>query len=109
MLIGRRGLILGTLGLGAAAAQGGQALPASTDEPEGPLFPQLFPRPTGQNGYEELVLAIDQLRRSARFKQSQEMTGSEGGLTLAFRRRVLADPPVVRALTLVRRGLAKRV
>jgi hypothetical protein len=68
-----------------------------------PLFPQVIPQPTGQNGYEELVQAVDVLETSRLF------TAAESTSTLAEKRRVLAERPVRQALELIREGLAKPV
>jgi hypothetical protein len=83
------------------------AAPARAGAPPKPpqsLFRQVIPAPTGKNGYEELVLAADSLKRSRLFQQARD-----GEPTLAEKRRVLADPPVQRALTLLRQGLSKPV
>src|SRR5438128_913692 len=69
-----------------------------------PNFLKLFPRPTGQNGYEEFVMATD-LTESSRVWQEYEKGYSDSpDPTLAIKRRVLADPDVQRALALIRTG-----
>jgi hypothetical protein len=69
-----------------------------------PLFNQIFPQPTGKNGYEDLVMASDLLIFNAAIKTIQEP-----GATLTARRRALADPEIQRALALVRSGLDKQI
>jgi hypothetical protein len=107
--INRRDLLLA----GMAAGAGVDALesrPAAASAPprQPTLFEQAIPRPTGRNGYEELVMAADQLAASRRY---QEAGKAEAGAapTLALKRRVLADSPVDRALSLLRKGLSKPV
>lgn len=100
----RRTVILAGLALGSGAA----AAPPAPGARSPGLFDQVVRQPTGQNGYEELVAAADQLRSSKLFLQAEAWVNAPG-LTLATQRLVLADPPVARALTLVQRGLAKPV
>src|SRR5947209_12609816 len=76
-----------------------QAHPAPYD-PSVPLFHQVVPQPTGKNGYELLVLAADAFKASKLFEKAQEP-----GTSLEFKRQVLADRQVVRALKLLRDGL----
>jgi len=81
------------------------ALPAAAEPPkERPLYDRVIRKATGENGYEELVLAAQSLRAS---KLWGEVEGQE--TTLETKRRVLADRNVVRALMWVRQGLAKPV
>jgi hypothetical protein len=68
------------------------------------VFRQLFPEPTGQNGYEELVQAGDLMWNNVAVRAA-----TATGATLETKRRALADPDVKRALALVRRGLNKPV
>lgn len=70
------------------------------------IFRQVIPQPTGQNGYEELVLAGERLQASALYLQAKERGTN---LSLAEKRQVLADKPVADALRLLRLGLAKPV
>jgi hypothetical protein len=74
------------------------------------LYQQLFPRPTGENGYEELLRAGELLKKSERFKRAQGQP-AEGEkpqeLTLAVRREILGEPDVQRALAQMRAGLNK--
>jgi hypothetical protein len=80
------------------------ALKAATPESPPSILRQVIPTLTGSNGYEELVAAADALRASKRFAAIEA-----GGAGLETKRRVLRDPPVQRALELVRRGLAKPI
>jgi hypothetical protein len=83
---------------------------AEAPKPDAPpsLFREVIPAPTGKNGYEELVMAADALGSSAQYRKAEQLAG-ESDLTLAMKRYVLLDPPVVRALALLKRGLAKPV
>lgn len=94
--INRRTLLLSSLAAGATGAGA---------QPEPSLFAQVIKQPTGQNGYEELVRAVDELRRSRLLREAEEMTPAP----LSLKERVLRDPPVLRALQLLERGLAKPV
>jgi hypothetical protein len=87
-----------------AGAGAAFSLKAATPESRPSLLRQVVPTLTGNNGYEELVAATDALRASKRFAAIEA-----GGGGLEAKRRVLRDPPVMRALDLVRRGLAKPV
>jgi hypothetical protein len=82
--------------------------PAASPKPPAPppsLLRQVVPKPTGANGYEDLLAAVDALRTSRRFAAVEEAASP----TLDAKRRALRDPPVLRALELVRRGLGKPV
>ncbi len=68
------------------------------------IFRKLFPMPTGANGYEELALA-GELARSSKPLEAANETGA----TLAVKRRAMADPPVQKALSLLRAGLDKPI
>jgi hypothetical protein len=92
---------LAGLVIGASAAC---ALKAATPQSPPTLLSQVIPTPTGRNGYEELVAAADALQASTRFAAIEA-----GGASLEAKRRVLREPPVMRALDLVPRGLAKPV
>src|SRR5436853_2117680 len=105
--VSRRSLLVAGMGLSAGAAWAGQK-PAGGKPPRS-IFNQVITAPTGRNGYEELVAAADELRSSLLFKESDEASGTPGGLTLAMRRQVLRDPAVIRCLALVQRGLSKPV
>src|SRR5690348_16838908 len=101
--IDRRTFLLVGLAVGTGAAAG----PAADSRPL-TLFRQVIPKPTGQNDYEEPVTAVDELRTSKLFSQAEELMSGRH-LSLSLRRRVLADPPVMRALRLLQQGLAKPV
>ncbi len=88
---------------GTAPAQKGVPSAINTPELKPPSFPLLFPNPTGNNGYEEWVQAVDLIQNNPKVL---ELT-SQPGTTLAFRRSLLAEPSVERALYLVRVGLSK--
>lgn len=92
-------LVAGTLVGLPAAAQAPQKPPAKS------IFQQVIPQPTGKNGYEDLVLAIDALQKSRYYPAIQKMEA----LTLAEKRAVLDDRNGVRALQLIRTGLQKPV
>lgn len=75
------------------------------EQPAQSIFQQLFPQPTGQNGYEEIVAAGEMLGKSTLL-----LDGEQKGLNtldLPQKRAVIADPPVQNALTLFRIGLTK--
>lgn len=77
---------------------------AGEDERPKSVFPQLFPQPTGQNGYEELVLAGEAVRENKTLDAAEQ-----SGVTLATKRAALADPAVRRALALIHQGLQKPI
>ena len=80
--------------------------PGGDPPPPGPTpFEQLFPQPTGQNGYEEFVLAGMALR------EAEKRTGFPYGRqpTLTERRAYLNEPEVRRGMALLRQGLAKPI
>jgi hypothetical protein len=68
------------------------------------LIRQTGQAPADENGYDALVAAGVALRASKRFAAAQ---GAEA--TLAAKRAALEDRPVIRALALLRQGLAKPV
>ena len=83
---------------GAAGAQ---------DAPEGrpkAMYSQLFPNPTGNNGYEELMQASDLARGSKALNDAMY-----GEATLTTKRLALADPDVKRALSLIHIAFVKPV
>jgi hypothetical protein len=90
------GGMLSLLWIGSARAQDKPPLP------DPPVFSRLFTQPTGQNGYEDWVQGGDLIRDNKLVD-----TATEGGATLTFKRRVLADPSVQKALHLLREGLNK--
>ncbi len=93
-------LLVAVLPAGPARAQNRN--PAAPAPRAVDTFARLFPKPDGQNGYEELVLASDLVANN------QDFTRIEAeNTTLTFQRAVLREPSIQRALTLIRRGLAK--
>jgi hypothetical protein len=97
-------LIVGAVACAPAVqAQAPPAAPPAAEQWK-PAFPQLFPQPTGRNGYEEFVLAGDLARGHAAFRRA-----TLGTPTLEEKRVLLADRTLARALTLVRQGLRKPV
>lgn len=89
--------------LAVAAAPIGQAV--GDDNPQRTPYQQLFPQPTGQNGYEEIVLA------GMAARDTERRTGFTVGreATLTQRRQFLGEREVRRALSLLRQGLAKPI
>lgn len=80
-----------------AAQEAEQAPPQS-------IFQQLFPEPTGTNGYEEIVLAGELTW------ENETMTAAiQRNATLTVKRAALADPKNIRALALLRQALAKPI
>ncbi len=71
-------------------------------EPYKPVFPTLFAKPSGTNGFEEILQAGDLARVSKALDEAGERTS-----TLTQKRRALAEPDLRRALSLLRSGLAK--
>ena len=78
---------------------------SAQDQPPKTNFSIVITRPTGNNGYEELVMATDVLRTS---KEANTASGSSD-LTLRQKRDILAIPVVQRALDLITAGLNKPV
>ncbi|MBC8137260.1 MAG: hypothetical protein H8F28_15380 [Fibrella sp.] len=70
-------------------------------EPKPPLFEQLFPKPTGANGFEEII------RAGQRLSESKAAYPPAAEFTLDKRRAYLADPACREALVLFRQGIAK--
>lgn len=66
------------------------------------LFQQLFPKPSGQNGYEEIIRA-GELAKSSKLL----MDAFDSKATLTLKRQVLAEPALKQALALFRVGLEK--
>ena len=96
----RTALLLALLVCPAALAAAG-----AQNAPPANLFQEIFPQPSGQNGYEEIVAAGEMLAKSALMVDG-EQTGLDT-LTLTKKRALLADPPVRDALILFRQGLTK--
>jgi hypothetical protein len=83
------------------AALSQTALPAP---PPDPAFPKLFPKYTGLNGYEDLVVAGDLISRSEVARAAEESDA-----TLKQMRAALEDPEVERALGMLHSGLDKQI
>ncbi len=92
------GLLL--LASGATAAPGR----APTETPP-PLYREVIQRPTGENGYEELVYAAGLLKAHRLFQQIE--TGPT--VTMTARRGLMGDRTITRIVTLIRQGLNKGV
>jgi hypothetical protein len=90
----------------ASVAPGVEAVSAQPAVVPGPLplIGYTVQAPTNGNGYDDLVAAGVALRTSKRFAAAQSADA-----TLGAKREALADRPVIRALALLRRGLAKPV
>ncbi len=101
-MIRRRDLLIQAAGTTAFLTTSAAAVGAAPAAPS--LLHQLIPQPTGRNGYEELLAAVDAFRSSRHFQKSQE---SE--LPLETKREILADRPIVRALALLHQGLEKPI
>ena len=82
---------------------------ARNAEPAPPIFPQLFPRPTGHNGYEEFVKAADLADADPAWHAFNDVCFELPPPTIAMKRQALADPQVVQALATLRAGLKKPV
>lgn len=102
-MIRRRDLLLQAAGTTALLATSGTAVGATPGAPPS-LLRQLIPQPTGRNGYEELLAAVDSFQSSRYFQKAQQPD-----LTLEAKREIVADRPIVRALALLRQGLEKPI
>lgn len=71
-----------------------------------PLFPRIFPKPTGANGMEEYIRAVDMISDAKSAKAISELTNPETPGTLLSRSRGLAkfSDPIIK---LIRQGNAK--
>ncbi len=67
-----------------------------------PVFPQVFPDPTGRNGFEEIVRAGDMIAGIEELGRAMMPD-----VTMTARREALRHPPVVQALKLMRIGFGK--
>ena len=94
------------LGMGALCLLCGVARAQDAPEPpKPPSFPLLFKTPTGVNGYEDWTRAGDLIQNN----KALDALDEDGGVTLTFKRQVLADPQIQQALHLLRQGLNKPV
>ena len=75
--------------------------PAETAKPA--IFPQIFAKYSGANGYEDLVIAGDILQSSKASEHEDEI------LTLAQKRKALQDPDIARALNMVHDAVQKPI
>jgi hypothetical protein len=78
--------------------------PATADPPRPAAFAPTFPRPTGQNGYEDIVAAADLIRDNAALDAALAPDA-----TLMQKRAVLASSVCRQALALARQGLARPI
>ena len=67
------------------------------------VFLQLFPNPTGENGFEELMLAGDLARGSKAFNDAMQSD------TLTDKRKTLEDPDIRRVLSLISAAFVKPI
>jgi hypothetical protein len=102
-LMKRLNTALSLLGLMLCLTPTTQAQDAPQEQPP-PAFPQLFPKPSGNNGYEEFVMAGDLARQHPLLDAA-----SSANATLADKRRALADPQIRRAIELIRIGMNKPI
>lgn len=83
--------------------------PCTTAQAQAPgspsVFLELFPQPTGQNGYEEIVAAGDMLAHSKAYIDFEQKPSDT--VTLSEKRAILADPIVHDALLLFHHGIGK--
>ena len=79
------------------------------EPPPLPNFPILFPKPNGQNGYEDFVMAADLTSSNANWLKYENIYNENPGPTPEMWRELLADPTVQRTLALLRLGLRKRI
>lgn len=70
-------------------------------------FDRVIEKVTGNNGYEELVMAADLTTANAAFNEMQQLPAP--GPTLAIIRKTLEQPDLVRAHALLKLGLSKPV
>ena len=80
-------------------------LRVNQDLPSNPYqaLPDVFPQPTGKNGYEDLIAASDLLRRSKLYQEAELKP------TLSSRRQALADPLIRQARVLVENAFSKPI
>ncbi len=70
----------------------------------GPIFQQVIPNPTGENGYEEFVMAAEMVTNSREFQMTQDV--ENGPITLKQKRAAVTANK--KALDLLRFGLQKK-
>jgi hypothetical protein len=76
--------------------------PVAAGKIKAPVFPEIFPQPTGQNGYEDIIAAADLIRENPLLD-----TATTPDATLAQKQAALSDPACQQALTRLRLGLTK--
>lgn len=76
-------------------------------DPYGRIFDQVIERPTGDNGYEELVMAGVMLKANEAYRQIDILPPP--GPPLSLIRKTLEQPEIARVRSLLRQGLAKAV
>lgn len=103
MFLKRPSLVAVLFGLTLAGAAAQTPKPVQYPPP-GTVLRQLFPKPTGLNGYEDLVLAGEWIRGHKLLDAAQAPNA-----TLTLKRRALSDPKVARARRLLRQGLSKPI
>jgi hypothetical protein len=96
-----RRLCNGVLVLGALLAL--SAL-AQAQETQAPLFPRVFPDPTGRNGMEEIIRAGDLIAGNEALGEAMKTDATLSGI-----RKALRDPAVDQALKLLRIGFSKSI
>ncbi|MEP6755664.1 MAG: hypothetical protein ABJA67_09200 [Chthonomonadales bacterium] len=74
--------------------------------PTEPLFPKVFPQPTGKNGLEEIIMAGDLLASSQALKDFELLPNKPN---LVEKRTIVSNAMVSRAIKLYRSGLRKRL
>lgn len=104
-MLDRRTILLSAVGAGtlvqaAAGRSGGQ------QEPRPSQLSKYFARPSGRNGLEDFLAAVDVLQTSKPYREMQAAS-LPGTISLTLKRRILSDLPVTRALALIQRGLTK--
>jgi hypothetical protein len=97
------------LGASLALLAGGTVRAQEDGSRRTPSSDFLFPRPSGQNGYEELVLAGDIVSTDPVLREFAAREGGGMAATLTEKRAVLATPAAKRAFALVRQGIRKPV
>lgn len=81
-----------------------QARAGVPNEPQRPLFELMGVKPTGKNGYEELVYAAEAVRNSKLLERSERE-----GLPLNLKRALVAERASQNALRLIQQGIRKGV
>ena len=102
MSFGRKWItVCGILLYTASAARAQSDLPLEKPKP---AFPQLFPKPTGNNGYEDFVLAGDLARQQEAATDYEQVSA-----TLGAKRRFVSTPESRKAMQLMYSGMNKQI